>query len=199
MLRKLSAAVAAVLLSASLALAANLPLFSGAAGGGCSEASQLVPCLNQTIQAINSGVAGLLGSSVVQATTTQTTIQTLGTVTLPAGTLASPGQSIRIKAFGTGTATGTNTLTVQVGTATAFAVAGAATTAGVFEADVMVLKTGSNTQQIFSQGQFNATIATPTEQSGTLTDTNPITITVSGTSTTSGNFTLNGVVVEQIK
>lgn len=197
-MRKLFAALVAVLF-ASTAFAANLPLFTGAAGGGCSEASQLVSCLNQTIQSINSGVAGLLGSSPTQAATTGTTIQTLGTVTIPGGTLASAGQSIRIKCFGTGTSTGTNTLTVQVGSATAFAVAGAATTAGVFSADVFVMKTGASTQQIWSQGQFNATIATPTEQAGTLTDTAGINVTCSGTSTTTGQFTLNGMVVEQIK
>lgn len=199
MLRKLLAALAAVLVSATVALAANLPLFTGAAGGGCAEASQLVPCLNQTIQAINAGVAGLLGSSPVQATTTGTSIQALGTVTIPGGTLANAGQAVRVKCFGTGTSTGTNTLTVQVGSATAFAVAGGATTAGVFEADVFVMKTGASTQQIWSQGQFNATNATPTQQAGTLTDTAGINVVCSGTSTTTGQFTLNGMVVEQIK
>ncbi len=200
-MRKLFAAMVAVLLLAlsPSVYAANIPLFTGATGGGCSEASQLVPCLNQTIQAVNVGVAGLLGSSPTQATTTGTSIQTLGTVTIPGGTLATPGQSIRIKCFGTGTSTGTNTLTVQVGSATAFAVAGAATTAGVFTADVFVMKTGASTQQIWSQGQFNATLTTPTEQPGTLTDTAGINVTCSGTSTTTGQFTLNGMVVEQIK
>jgi hypothetical protein len=198
-MRMFFAALVAVIFSAFCAMAANLPLFTGAAGGGCSEASQLVSCLNQTILSVNSLTAGLLGSSPAQATTTGTSIQALGTVTIPGGTLATPGQSIRIKCFGTGTATGTNTLTVQVGSATAFAVAGAATTAGVFEADVFVMKTGASTQQIWSQGQFNTTITLPTEQSGTQTDTAGINVVCSGTTTTTGNFTLNAMVVEQIK
>lgn len=198
MFRKLSAALVAVFLSAS-AFAANLPLFSGAAGGGCSEASQLVPCLNQTIQAINSGVAGLLGSSPVQATTTGTTIQALGTVTIPAGTLANAGQAVRVKCFGSGTNIGTNTLTVQVGSSTAFAVAGALTTAGSFDVEVYVMKTGASTQQILSKGQFNATLTAETTVAGTNTDTAGINAVCSGTSTTAGNFTLNGMTVEQVK
>jgi hypothetical protein len=200
MLKKALAAVVAAVLYVAATLApipaANVPILTGPQ---FSDASQILGSLNALVQSINTNVSGLIGASVVQAATTGTTIQTLGTVTIPGGTLANAGQAIRIKAFGTGTATGTNTLTVQVGTATAFAVAGAATTAGVFVADVLVLKTGANTQQIWSQGQFNATITTPTEQSGTLTDTGNINVTVSGTSTTTGNFTLNGVIVEQVK
>jgi hypothetical protein len=202
MLRKLSAALVAValLLSAfaSGLKAANLPLVTGAAGGGCSESSQLVPCLNQTIQSINAGVNGLLSSSPTQATTTGTTIQTLGTLTINAGVLALPGQAVRVVCLGSGTATGTNTLTMQAGNATAFAIAGTATTAAGFVGELIIYKTGASTQQIGGRGQAGA-VTTSSVVSGTLTDTAPINVTCSGTSTTTGNFTLNGMFMEQVK
>lgn len=203
MLRKLSAAMAAVLVAATLwvgAHAANLPLFTGAAGGGCSESSQLVPCLNQTIQAINTGVAGLLGSSPVQATTTGTTIQTLGTVTIPGGTLANPGQAVRVKCFASDAGgAGADVLTVQVGSSTAFAVTATAATAGALDADVIVFKTGASTQQILSKGQFNATPTAQTIVAGSNTDTSGINVTCSGTTPTTGDLTLKAMYVEQIK
>jgi hypothetical protein len=193
----LLAAVAAGALMFNQAEAANVPILTPSPN--ISEASQIVPTINTLIQSLNTNLGGEFGSSPVQATTTQTTIQTLGTITLNGGTLANAGQAVRITCFGTGTATGTNTLTIQFGTATAFAVAGSATTAGVFQASVLVMKTGASTQQILSQGSFNATLTTATEQSATQTDTSPINVTCSGTSTTSGNFTLNGMIGETIK
>jgi hypothetical protein len=115
------------------------------------------------------------------------------------GVLANAGQELRVKCFGSGTATGTNTLTVQVGASTAFAVAGTATTAGAFDVDVLVMKIGSNTQQILSKGQFNATPIAQTIVAGANSDVNGFNIICQGTSTTTGNFTLNGMVVEQVK
>jgi hypothetical protein len=200
-MRKFSAALVAVLLSAQCALfapvtvrAANLPLFPPTQP---LDASQILPTINTLIQSINAGVAGEISSSPVQATTTGTTIQTLGTGTIPGGTLVTAGQAVRAKCFGSGGATGTNTLTVQVGSSAAFAVTGAV--AGAFGVDVLVFKTGPNTQQILTKGQFNATPAAQTIVSGANNDTNPISIVCSGTSTTTGQFTLNGLIVEQIK
>jgi hypothetical protein len=195
-MRKILAALVAVLFSSTV-YAANLPLFTGAAGGGCSEASQLVPCLNQTIQSINTGVEGLVGSSPTQATTTGTSLQTLGTVSVGTNQLVT-GQLLRVKCFYTGTATGTNTATVQVGSSTAYAVAGAATTAGAFDVEVYVMKTGANTQQILSKGQFNATLTAETVVAGANADTG-YNIICQGTSTTTGNITLNSMSVEQLK
>jgi hypothetical protein len=195
MLRKLSAALVAVLFSTSV-FAASVPILTGP---NFSDASQILGSLNTLIQSLNFNVEGLVGSSPTQATTTGTSIQALGTVTIPGGQLATAGQSVRVKCFGTGTATGTNTLTVQVGASAAYAIAGVATTAGVFNADVFIMKTGANTQQIYSAGNFNVTLITPTIVSGTNTDTAGINVVCSGTTTTTGNFTLNAMTVEQIK
>lgn len=197
MFRKFSAALAAVLVSAGVALATNLPLFPPSQP---VDASQIVSALNTLIQSINANVAGLISSSPVQATTTGTTIQTLGVGTIPAGALVNAGQAVRARCFGSGTnAAGQNVLTIQVGSATAFAVAATAATASAIEADVLVMKTGANTQQILSRGQFNATPAAQTIVAGANTDTAPINITCSGTSGTTGAFTLNGLLVEQVK
>lgn len=188
--------VAAALAPVAPVKAANVPILTGP---NFSDASQILGSLNTLIQSINATVEGAIGSSPTQATTTGTSIQTLGTVSVAGGVLANAGQELRVKCFGSGTATGTNTLTVQVGASAAFAVAGTATTAGAFDVDVLVMKTGSNTQQILSKGQFNATPAAQTIVAGTNSDTAGFNVICQGTSTTTGNFTLNGMVVEQVK
>jgi hypothetical protein len=194
MLKKFLAASAAVLVAGSVAYAAQIPLITGA-----QDPSQLNATINSVIQAVNAGtgLAGYVGG--LPLATTGTTIQTLGSITLPAGQLKSVGQGVRIVCYGNGTATGTNTMTVQVGTATAYAVAGAGTTAGVYQTIVTVYKSGANTQQILSSGSFNTTLTLPTIISATQTDTAAITITCSGTSTTSTNFTLDGMFVTTLQ
>lgn len=196
MLKRFLAALAAVLTAGSVAFAANLPLVSGP-----QEPNQLTAIINGVIQSVNTGTQGLVGGYVggLPAATTGTSIQTLGSITLPANTLNAVGKGVRLKCWGSGTNTGTNTMTMQVGSSTAFAIAGAATTAGVFQSEVDVIKTGASTQQILSSGAFNTTLTTPTGISGSNTDTAAITITCSGTSTTSGQFTLGGMFVEVLQ
>lgn len=193
-MKRLAAALVAFLYSTSV-FAANLPLLSGPR---YSEPSQILPTVNTVIQSINAGVNGLLGSST-GGTTTGTSIQALGTVTINPNVLNTVGQALRIKCWGTGTATGTNTLTLQYGTATVIAVAGGATTAGVFSAEATVLLTGSKTEDLIETGIFNATPATSVHVAATQDNTTALAATCSGTSTTSTNFTLTGMTVEQIK
>jgi hypothetical protein len=196
MFKRIAYALTGLVLSSVIALGANLPLIPS--NPNYSDPSQIIPTLNFLVQSINAGVEGSLGGFVGPQATTGTTIQVLGTATIPASSLSN-GQAVRVVCWGTGTATGTNTLTIQVGTNTAFAVAGGATTAGVFRATVYIQKTGSSTQSIWSDGVFNTTATTPVITAGTQTDTSPIPVTCSGTSTTSTNFTLNGMIAEQIK
>ena len=193
MFKRAAYALTGLVLSAVVALGANIPLLSGP-----QDPSQLNATINTLIQSINSGVEGSIGGFVGPAATTGTTIQILGTATIKANSLAA-GQSVRVTCWGTGTATGTNTLTIQVGTATAFAVAGTGTTAGVFRATVLLQKTGASTQSLWSDGIFNTTLTLPVITAATQTDTADIPVTCSGTSTTSTNFTLNGMIAEQIK
>lgn len=193
-MKRIAFGFGALLLSASVAFAAALTPLTGP-----QDPSQINATVNQIIQQANRtiGVVGYPGG--LPAATTGTTIQALGTVTLPPNQLALAGQGVRITCTASGTVTGTNTLTVQVGTATAYAVAGAATTAGVFKATVLVQKTGASTQQIWSDGAFNTTLTTPTIISATQTDTAGINVTCSGTSTTSANFTLSEMIVENLQ
>ncbi len=189
-----------LLLGGASAFAANISTLSPSPN--FSEASQIVGTLNTVIQNVNTQGPGLLPSGLVgglPAATTGTTIQALGTVTLPASFLANIGQGVRVTCWGAGTNTGTNTLTIQFGTATALAVSPGATTTATFQAKATIIKTGASTQQIWQEGQYNATWVTPTNTSGTQTDTSSIAITCSGTSTTSTNFTLNGMFVEVLK
>ena len=194
-LRRITYALAGLLLSAAAAMGANLSLLSGPQ---YSEPSQILATVNTLIRNINAGVMGSIGGFVGPAATVGTSIEILGTGSITANSLAA-GQSVRVTCWGTGTATGTNTLTIQIGSATAFAVAGGATTAGVFQAKVLVQKTGASTQSIWSEGRFNTTLTLPTIIAATQTDTADIPIKCSGTSTTAAQFTLNGMISEQIK
>lgn len=196
MLKRIAYALTGLMLTGALAFAANLSLLPSTSQ--YSEPSQIVGTLNTVIRNINSGVQGQLTGFVGPAATVGTTIEVLGTTTIPANALSN-GQAVRAECWGTGTATGTNTLTIQVGTATAFATAGSATTAGVFRVRVMVQKTGASTQSIWSEGRFNTTLTLPTIIAATQTDTADIPVKCSGTSTTAAQFTLNGMVTEQIK
>jgi hypothetical protein len=193
MLKRIAYALTGLVLTGVIALGANIPLLTGA-----QDPSQLNATINQLILSINSGVEGSIGGFVGPQATTGTTIQILGTATINANSLTA-GQSVRVTCWGAGTATGTNTLTIQVGTATAFAVAGGATTAGTFKASVLLQKTGASTQSLYSDGVFNVTSTQPVITAATQTDTAAIPVTCSGTSTTLGNFTLNGMIAEQIK
>ena len=192
-MKRLFYALTGLVFTALTAFGANIPLLTGP-----QDPSQLNATINQVIQSINTGVEGSIGGFVGPAATTGTSIQILGTATIAANSLAN-GQSVRVTCWGAGTATGTNTLTIQVGTATAFAVAGAGTTAGTFKAQVLLQKTGASTQSLWSEGAFNVTPVQPVIVAATQTDTAAIPVTCSGTSTTSTNFTLNGMIAEQIK
>jgi hypothetical protein len=194
-IRKLFYALTGLVLSSAVAFGANLSLLSGPQ---YSEPSQILATVNTLIRNINSGVQGSIGGFVGPVATTAGTIQVLGTASIAANSLTA-GQSVRVTCWGTGTATGTNTLTIQVGSATAFAVAGSATTAGVFKATVLIQKTGASTQSIWSEGIYNSTLTLPTIIAATQTDTAAIPVKCSGTSTTAANFTLNGMIAEQIK
>lgn len=193
-LRTMFAATAAVVVSAVLAWGTTVPLLTGA-----QDPSNLNATYNQLVTSLGNNISGLYAPVATPATTTGTTIQTLGTLTLPASLLANAGQGVRIHCWGAGTNTGTNTLTLQFGSQTAFAVAGGATTAGTFDAQMDVVKSGASTQQIFSKGWFNVTMTQPVNTAGTQADTATIPITCSGTSTTSAQFTLNGMTVELLK
>ena len=193
-MKRTAVTIGILLALAYTAFAANIPPLTGP-----QDPSQLQATINQLVQSVNSnvGMPGYVGG--LPAATTGTTIQQLGLVNLPGGVLNTVGKGLRISCYGTGTATGTNTLTVQVGTATAFAVAGTATTAGVFRSSVMLMKTGPSTQQIWSDGVFNLTGIQPTLISATQVDTATIPIQCEGTSTTTGNFTLNAMIVETLQ
>jgi hypothetical protein len=195
-MRKLLAVLAATLSMVGLLYAASVPPLSSATG--CSEPSQLLNCLNQSIQNSNVNSPGLNGAAVTTPTTT-TAVQTLGTVTIPANTFGSLGQGVRVKCWGTGTATGTNSIEVSLGTLPPFIVPGGATTAGVFDVDMTAIRAATASQTVYTIGNFNTTFTTPTISAASNVDTSPMNAVCSGLSTTSGQFILNGFVVEQIK
>lgn len=202
MLKRFSSALTAILVTGCLALAANVPLVPQ--NSQYSEASQIIGTLNYVIGTINANGPGVPPGGLVSglpAATTGTSIQTLGSTTLPAGTLAQVGQAVRVTCGGHGTAAGNNTLTISFGAApVTYAAANTATTAGVTKAEMVIFKTGASTQNVLGSAVFNATPIAATQQSGTETDTNALSILCRGTSTgAAGDFTLDSMTVEQIK
>lgn len=111
MLKKITFAFAALLGMAIAGYAANIPLLSGP---DSSDPAQLLGTLNRLINSINSNVQNkLYGNAVAVNTTAVTTEETLFTYTLPAGYLATAGDSVRAECSATTGATA-NTKTLRL-------------------------------------------------------------------------------------
>jgi hypothetical protein len=115
-MRKLILAASALLVTCAIALAANVPFLTGPA---TNEPSQTNAAVNQTIQAIISGMDGIIASQPGPVGATATTAaQTFATTTIPTSTLNVPGQAIHAKCWGIGSST-TNTKSVSLNFGTA--------------------------------------------------------------------------------
>lgn len=176
--------------------AANLPLLTGP---NYSDASQILGSLDQVIQNINQGVSGLLSTLTAAVTSSGTTIAPLFTYIMPGGQMASAGQMVHVKAWGTNSAdANVKTVTFSFGGQTeAVIVTGSSNN---WVADLYVTKLGANSQSALATGATGTTgIANQQTNSWTVTDTAAITILVEATAATAGTMTLNGTFVEQMK
>src|SRR5258708_4651615 len=97
-MRRFLAASAAVIASASLALAANVPYLPGPIDPG-----NLLGAFNTFISSLNSTTSGQLAATTA-FTTTDTAADTALAYTLPGGFLANVGQSVRAIAWGVNSA-----------------------------------------------------------------------------------------------
>ena len=178
---------------AGAALAANIPLITGALDPANEQQA-----INQTILAVNAGVNGNLAVLPASVATTLTTIQPLLTYTAPGGQLSAAGQVLHIRAWGVNSAdANVKTVTFAYGAATcAQIVTGSGQT---WVEDFYVVKTGTATQNTECHGQTGTTLVASVQSTGTNADASATTVTVSGTAATAGTVTLVGAFVEQLK
>lgn len=192
------------LVGAALALLAIAPLRAAQLPyvTGVQEASQLQAALNQLIGSINSGVAGLVSAQTgAVGTGADTTEDTMQQYTLPGGTLATAGQSIRVRCWGT-TGADINNKSMKLyfgGSSVATPVA--ATNAKGWFLELLVMKTGANAQSVLGQGTVDVTPVSPVSITGTDVDTAGVLIKCTGTNGTAvANDVLSrGMTVEVIK
>ncbi len=98
---------------AGAALAANIPLITGALDPANEQQA-----INQTILAVNAGVNGNLAALPAAFTTTGTATNTVLSYTAPGGQLSAVGQGIHIRAWGTNSAdANVKTITFNYGAA----------------------------------------------------------------------------------
>lgn len=101
---------AALLACGSIALAANIPLFSGPTA---NEPSQTNATENSLIQNIIAGVNGYIAGTYNLQSVNTTGLQGLATTTIPTNTLSVPGQGLRLRCWGV-TNGNTNTKAAQL-------------------------------------------------------------------------------------
>lgn len=170
--------------------------------------------LNQLVNSINLNFAqkpsgnflNVAAEGVIYISTTSTgngadtTEDTLATFSLPANTLLNTGEALRIRAFGTCAANGDNkTMKLYFG-ASVVATPTAATNNKNWELELIVVKSGANTQAVLGRGLVDTTPVTPYFNAGADTDTAAITIKCTGQAGTgnANDIVLKGFIVEQI-
>ena len=200
MFKRLLAVLAAVICSGVIASSANLSLFSNTSG--CSEASQLLSCINRVIQSINAGVGGLGNAQTAAVSTTATTAETtLQTYTLPGGSLSAAGQSLRVTCWGgTGANTNNKTMKLYFG-ATAVSTATAATNNKGWFLDYIVMRRTATTEGFLGRGVVDTTAVSPSTADAAETLASDIVIKCTGTNGTASatDITAQGMIVESIK
>lgn len=194
-MKRILSVFSALVLSGSMALAANLPLQTGPVDPG-----NVRGVINSLIQSINTGVAGLINAQTGGVSNTTSIEQTLMSYTTPATLLATAGQSLRVSCWGK-TAANTDAKTVKLyfgstsGTSSSFT-----TLSGAWVLNMRVMRVGELSQAVFFQGQQGTTViasqpATATENlnAGVL-----IKCTGSGTATLN-DIEADGMITEIVK
>lgn len=196
MLKRLLAALGAVLGATAIGVAANLSLVTGA-----QDPSQLNATINTLITNINQSVSRIgVGAQQVQATGT-TAEQTLYQYTLPAGYLANAGDGVRISCWGVDSATGNNKSQKLYFGNSSITTPTAGTNNKGWRLQMTVMRTGATSQAIDSWGLVDTTAVTPANASGSDTLANALTIkctTTLGTAS-AADVVGQGFLVEAIK
>ncbi len=199
MLKRLSAALGAFLFAGAISYAANLPLLSGPQ---YSEPSQILATVNTLIQNINNGVGGLANAQTGAVSTTATTVETtLQQFSLPAGALATAGQSIRVTCWGgTGADANNKTMKLYFG-ATHVDTPTAGTNNKGWWLEAIVMRRTATTQGFLGKGVVDTTAVSPSTADAAETLANSILVKCTGTNGTASasDITAQGMIVEYIK
>lgn len=179
--------------------AANLPLLTGPL-----EPSQLQATLNALIQSINSGTAGLINAQTAAvATGAGTAEQVLQTYTLPANTIASAGQGVRVSCWGSTGATANNKTRKLYFGASVITTAAEAANAQKWFLQLSVMRTAAAAQKVWAWGHAGTGGVTPLTYTNSGTDdlTAGVVIKCTGTDGTdaAADITADGMVTELIK
>lgn len=201
MLKKLLVTTAAVVFAAGVSIASQIPIVSGP-----QDPSQLLSTINTLIQSINAGVNGRLTAQVTATGTTTTGGEsTMATYTLPASTLANPGDAVRVLCWG-GTASNGNAKTARLYFGTSSIIWSTSGTGysspnnKPWYLELIVMRNGAATQQVMGRGTVDASPMTLYAQAGSDTLTSAVTIKCTGlTPTAVQDMTAQGFLVEQIK
>lgn len=150
---------------------------------------------------VTASAAGSLSRNLTPATTSAAaTKQALQTYAVPAALLASTGQGVKVRAWGTVAANGnTKTMTLEFG-ATVVATSGAITGSGVsWHLEAEVYRTGATAQSAIGKAMQGVTNIAPLSSTPAETLANSINMIMYGTNgSASADITCNGMVVELI-
>lgn len=197
MLKKILTGTVAVFFAAGLAAAANLSIFSGP-----QDPSQLLATVNQLVQNINFGVNGRLTAVVTGTLNTLTSEQTLASYTLPANRLATTGDAVLIKCWGQ-FATNTDTKSVKIyfgSTGVSSVSIGSNPSNKSVVAEMLVVRAGAASQNIATTIAMDLTAGSVnTNVLGVDSFAANQTIKCTGTSASASDFTLQGMLVQQVK
>ncbi len=200
--RRLAAlALMGLITSGVAAFGANLSLLSGPQ---YSEPSQILATVNTLIRNINAGVGGLINAQTAAvATGTGTAEQTLQTYTMPANQLASAGQAVRVRCWGTTGANGNNKTRKLYFGASVITTATEAANAQNWVLELVIMRTGAATQSVSGTGLAGTAGVTPLSYVNQGTDNLAASVVIKCTGTdgtsSASDITANGMLVEQIK
>lgn len=156
--------------------------------------------MNQFINSFNTGPLGVIGGSAVQtATIADTNETTLGSFNIPANYLQQ-NKGVRITAFGATGATANNkTMKLYYGAAVVTTPTAATNAKGWF-LQLVVLKSGTNTQAILGSGLVDVTPVSPYTTAGAETETAAVLTKVTGTNGTAAanDILCKGYIVEAL-
>lgn len=192
-MRRFFAASFAVIASASLALAANVPYLPGPIDPG-----NLLGAFNSFISSLNNTTGGNL-AAISAFTTSDTSADTALSYTIPGGFLSAVGQSVAVTAWGVNSAdANVKTITFNFG---ALAVACVVTgSSAKWQLEFTVMKTGASTQDGECHGQEGTTVVASVQPAaGSVTDTAAIALTLTATAATSGTTTIAAALLTGIK
>jgi hypothetical protein len=204
--RKLAAAAVLALSIGGIAVAANLPLYTGPAGTNpTADWPPGLGTINQVVQAVNGGTGGLINAQTASVGTgADTTEDVLQTYTLPANTLSVAGQSLRITCpYSTGATANNKTVKLYFG--------GSSVSTGVIAANaqqgylqLIVMRTAAATQGVFASGVGGTGSVSPiavTYTAGTDALTAGVVIKCTGTNGTAAanDVIARGMITELIK